>query len=95
MKKLKTFSSLLFALLLWSDSFADQVVRISNISDREKNCYPSQLQEYLGKHYEVRNFGVSGCTALTKGDRPYIRTTAYQALVDSYRNQHPGPVSYY
>ncbi len=136
MKKLKTFSSLLFALLLWSESFADQVVRIacignsitygSNISDREKNCYPSQLQEYLGKHYEVRNFGVSGCTALTKGDRPYIRTTAYQAsldfkpdivliklgtndskprnwkynaefatdyqaLVDSYRNQHPGP----
>lgn len=50
----------------------------STISNREKNCYPAQLQEYLGYGYEVKNFGVSGCTLLSKGDLPYIRTDGYR-----------------
>ena len=47
------------------------------IPNREKNSYPAQLQAYLGKDYEVRNFGVSGSTLLSKGDFPYINTHAY------------------
>lgn len=47
------------------------------IPNREKNCYPAQLQAYLGSEYEVKNFGVSGSTVLTKGDYPYVKTPAY------------------
>lgn len=49
----------------------------STISNRAKNCYPAQLQAYLGDAYEVVNFGISGTTLLTKGDSPYINTKAY------------------
>ena len=35
--------------------------------------YPSQLQQLLGEEYEVRNFGHSGATLLSKGHRPYIK----------------------
>ena len=50
----------------------------AGIANREKNSYPAQLQYYLGADYEVRNFGVSGCTLLSKGDAPYIQTAAYK-----------------
>lgn len=49
----------------------------AHILNREQNSYPAQLQAYLGEGYEVRNFGVSGSTLLSKGDRPYIRTQEY------------------
>ena len=48
------------------------------IPDREKNCYPAQLQAYLGEDYDVRNFGVSGTTLLSKGDHPYVKTREYE-----------------
>ncbi|MCE9255158.1 prolyl oligopeptidase family serine peptidase [Bacteroides fragilis] len=47
------------------------------IPNRDKNSYPAQLQAYLGKDYEVQNFGVSGSTLLSKGDYPYISTQEY------------------
>ena len=47
------------------------------IPNRDKNSYPAQLQAYLGKEYDVRNFGVSGSTLLSKGDHPYINTQEY------------------
>lgn len=50
----------------------------SNISNREKNCYPAQLQAYLGDEYEVKNFGASGTTLLSKGDSPYAKTGLFQ-----------------
>lgn len=50
----------------------------AGIANREKNAYPAQLQAYLGDNYEVRNFGVSGTTLLSKGDSPYIQTGAYR-----------------
>lgn len=50
----------------------------ANIVNREKNCYPAQLQALLGEEYEVRNFGINGTTALHKGDHPYIKTEAYK-----------------
>lgn len=40
-------------------------------------AYPTQLQNLLGSAYEVKNFGVSGRTLLSKGDNPYINDTAY------------------
>lgn len=50
----------------------------ARIEDREKNSYPAQLQAMLGKSYTVYNYGVSGCTLLKKGDRPYWATKEYQ-----------------
>lgn len=48
------------------------------LPDREKNCYPSQLQTLLGDQYEVGNFGKSGATLLSKGHRPYIQQQEYK-----------------
>ena len=39
--------------------------------------YPTQLQQLLGSGYEVKNFGVSGRTLLSKGDNPYIKEKQY------------------
>lgn len=49
------------------------------IPNREKNSVPAQLQAYLGKDYEVVNFGVSGSTVINRGDYPYILTPEYAA----------------
>lgn len=49
----------------------------ANIPNRDKNSYPAQLQAYLGSDYEVRNYGISGRTALSKGDYPYVKTQAF------------------
>lgn len=50
----------------------------AGIINQEKNSYPAQLQAYLGDNWEVRNFGVSARTALSKGDHPYMETDAYK-----------------
>lgn len=42
-----------------------------------ETSYPSQLQKMLGINYEVRNFGHSGATLLSKGHRPYIKLPEY------------------
>ncbi|MGI6264694.1 MAG: GDSL-type esterase/lipase family protein [Acutalibacteraceae bacterium] len=34
--------------------------------------YPTQLQALLGSGYDVRNFGTSGRTLLSRGDNPYV-----------------------
>lgn len=48
------------------------------VENREKNCFPAQLQAYLGDGYEVKNFGVSATTALYKGLYPYVDTEKYR-----------------
>ncbi len=56
----------------------------ARIENREQNCYPAQLQNMLGSHYEVKNYGVSGTTLLRKGDNPYWQTKQYSdALADN------------
>jgi sialate O-acetylesterase len=40
------------------------------VKDREENAYPKQLGRMLGSGYDVRNFGRSGATLLTKGHTP-------------------------
>ena len=52
------------------------------IVDREKNCYPAQLQLMLGDSYEVRNFGHSGSTLLRRGHRPYVNQKEYKEALD-------------
>lgn len=46
-----------------------------------KTSYPTQLQQLLGNGYEVRNFGHSGATLLSKGHRPYINLPEYNAAL--------------
>lgn len=48
------------------------------LPDRERNCYPSQLAALLGDTYEVKNFGNSSSTLLSKGHKPYIRQQEYK-----------------
>ena len=43
----------------------------AGIENREQNSYPAQLQQLLGKTYQVKNFGFSGATMLKKGHKPY------------------------
>ena len=47
-----------------------------------ETSYPSQLQQLLGTDYEVRNFGHSGATLLSKGHRPYINLPEYKAALE-------------
>lgn len=44
--------------------------------------YPAQLGRKLGDRYEVRNFGNSGSTMLTSGDKPYNKQPQYQAMLE-------------
>lgn len=78
---------LLGFLMIFSDSFAKpiRVACVGNsitygagIANREKNCYPAQLQQYLGDGYEVKNFGISGRTTLSKGDLPYVQSGEFK-----------------
>ena len=47
-----------------------------------ETSYPTQLQQMLGEGYEVRNFGHSGATLLSKGHRPYINLPEYTAALE-------------
>src|SRR5882762_4502387 len=53
----------------------------ARLKDPAKESYPAQLQTKLGERYEVHNYGVSGCTMLHKGDKPYWNTPQYQAAL--------------
>mgnify|MGYP001688824710 CR=1 FL=1 len=50
-------------------------------TNRETTCYPYVLQQLLGAHYEVKNFGHSGTTLFSEGHRPYIQQPEYQAAL--------------
>lgn len=58
----------------------DSITYGAGVKDREKNCYPAVLGRLLGDEYDVRNFGVSGATLLSKGDKPYVKEKAYKDL---------------
>lgn len=54
-----------------------------NVGLPEKDKYPAVLQRLLGtENYEVRNFGVSARTMLTKGDYPYINEAKYREALN-------------
>ena len=92
MKKLNHIGIFLVCLFITIQSFASEPIRVACIGNsitygafipnREMNCYPAQLQAYLGDGYEVKNFGASGRTILSKGDYPYSETDTYKASLE-------------
>ena len=49
----------------------DSITFGARLEDPSVDSYPAQLQKLLGKKYEVKNFGVGGCTFIRKG-RPTV-----------------------
>ncbi len=52
------------------------------IPNNFQNSYPGILMQMLGDGYDVRNFGVSGTTTLSKGNYPYISTRKYKEALE-------------
>jgi lysophospholipase L1-like esterase len=64
----------------------DSITYGSGIADRTNDSYPAQLQRILRQYdpaWQVSNFGVSGATLLRRGDKPYIKETAYASALAS------------
>ena len=86
MKSCKTLFA--FLLLCFSSVAQLKIACVGNSitsgagPDRLKNSYPGQLQNLLGNGFEVRNFGVSGRTLLSRGNFPYINEPEYKAALD-------------
>lgn len=55
----------------------DSITYGKKVEERWRYSYPSQLGGLLGRGWEVRNFGVSGATALMKGPLPYRQTKEF------------------
>lgn len=83
---MKKVSLIILALLLSATLVAqvrvacigNSITYGSGIKDRVHDTYPAQLQMLLGDGYEVRNFGVSGCTAQRDGDKPWTQMKEYE-----------------
>lgn len=56
----------------------DSITYGHGIKHRHVNSYPAQLDKLLGDCYVVKNFGVSGSTLLSKGNKPYIKQNAFK-----------------
>lgn len=52
------------------------------VSGWSKNNYPAQLGNMLGGGYCVNNYGYSGRTASSSGDRPYVNEKLYGKSLD-------------
>ncbi|MBQ5644163.1 MAG: sialate O-acetylesterase [Bacteroidaceae bacterium] len=83
---------LMFLLVLPLLAVAQEKIKVACIGNSvtygmtHKNpaetSYPTRLQQLLGEEYEVRNFGHSGATLLSKGHRPYINLPEYKAALE-------------
>ena len=60
----------------------DSITFGAGVKEREKNNYPAVLGRLLGDTHDVKNFGVSGATLLSKGDMPYVKQKAYKAALE-------------
>ncbi|MBQ6381306.1 MAG: hypothetical protein IJJ41_06895 [Clostridia bacterium] len=60
----------------------DSITYGYGVKSWSKNNYPAQLQKMLGEGFCVNNFGYSGRTAQTTGDRPYSAEKLYQKSLD-------------
>ncbi len=76
---------LLFPFFLFGKEAKIKVACVGNsvtygatLPDREQNSYPARLSMLLGDKYEVKNFGKSGATLLSKGHRPYVEQDEYK-----------------
>jgi len=78
---------LLLSLLVSIPAVAAEKIRVAcigdsitfgaGIKDRANNAYPVQMNRMLGDDWDVRNYGVSARTMLTKGDHPITKERAY------------------
>ncbi|MBU1695177.1 MAG: hypothetical protein KJ726_09445 [Verrucomicrobia bacterium] len=57
----------------------DSITCGTGLKDPGRESYPAVLQSLLGPGYEVRNFGVSGATALRNGALPYWILPEFEA----------------
>lgn len=60
----------------------DSITEGAGLPNPGIESYPARLQRLLGTNSLVRNFGVSGCTLLKKGDRPYWNQPAFRQSHD-------------
>lgn len=60
----------------------DSITYGHGVTPWHKNNYPAVLQNLLGDSYNVQNFGVSGTTAQSTGDQPYIETEVYKESIN-------------
>ncbi len=60
----------------------DSVTYGFGIRHRAKHHYPAVLQTLLGDGYCVNNYGYSGRTVASTGDRPYINEKLYRQSLD-------------
>ncbi|MEG1659745.1 MAG: GDSL-type esterase/lipase family protein [Bacteroides sp.] len=84
---MRTFRFFLLFLLLCATLSAQKRIKVAcvgnsitygyTLANRETEAYPAQLQQLLGEHYQVGNFGKSGATLLTKGHRPYTEQVEF------------------
>ena len=87
---MKTYLTALFASVAAKTKIAavgDSITQGSCSSDKSTHSYPVQLANMLTHRdgtsdYEVVNFGVSGRTALRKGDYPYWAEQKYKEALD-------------
>ena len=88
MKKLLILLLAILPLMGWSQEkikvacIGNSVTYGYGHKDPKGSSYPAQLQKMLGNEYEVRNFGHSGATLLSKGHRPYINLPEYKAALE-------------
>lgn len=60
----------------------DSITYGAGLKDRRNDSYPAQLGRWLGTNWDVRNFGVSGATLLSKGNRPYVKRKEFGQALD-------------
>lgn len=60
----------------------DSITYGKRIEDRSHNSYPAQLELKLGTDWIVGNFGKSGATLLSRGDRPYVNTDQFSDALE-------------
>ena len=78
----------LWSVLFISCAFAKEPIKIACVGNsitygtglqhRETEAYPVILQQMLGNHYLVENFGKPGATLLYHGHRPYVQQEEFQ-----------------
>ena len=88
MKRLLALTVGILALLTYAHDSKIKVACMGNsitygylLPDRDRECYPAQLQQMLGDGYEVGNFGLSGATLLRRGHRPYTQQREFKAAL--------------
>lgn len=60
----------------------DSITFGAYLENRKSVCYPTVLQNMLGGHFQVRNFGFNGATVQNTGDRPYRKQAKFQKSLD-------------